>query len=43
MQTGQAKPLLRALAGETISAERLIGTDPATQRWMIVRYTPRLD
>ena len=33
----------RALAGETISAERLIGTDPATQRWMIVRYTPRLD
>jgi len=33
----------RALAGETVTAERLIGTDPATQRWMIVRYTPRFD
>ncbi len=33
----------RALAGETVTAERLIGTDPATQRWMIVRYTPRHD
>ena len=33
----------RALAGETVTAERLIGTDPATQRWMIVRYTPRYD
>ncbi len=33
----------RALAGETVTAERLIGTDPATKRWMIVRYTPRHD
>ena len=33
----------RALAGETVTAERLIGTDPATMRWMIVRYTPRYD
>ena len=33
----------RALAGETVTAERLIGTDPATKRWMIVRYTPRYD
>ena len=33
----------RALAGETVTAERLIGTDPASKRWMIVRYTPRYD
>ncbi len=33
----------RALRGETVTAERLIGTDPATQRWMVVRYTPRYD
>ena len=33
----------RAMAGETVMAERLIGTDPATQRRMIVRYTPRHD
>ena len=33
----------RALAGETVTAERLIGPDPATQRWMLVRYTPRYD
>ncbi len=33
----------RAMAGETVTAERLIGTDPATRRWMIVRYTPRYD
>ncbi|MBL0124971.1 MAG: PAS domain-containing protein [Betaproteobacteria bacterium] len=39
-----ALPLLqRALAGETVAAERLTGTDPATQRWMTVRYTPRFD
>ncbi len=33
----------RAMAGETITVERQIGTDPATMRWMIVRYTPRFD
>jgi diguanylate cyclase (GGDEF)-like protein/PAS domain S-box-containing protein len=33
----------RAMAGETITVERQIGTNPATMRWMIVRYTPRFD
>ncbi len=33
----------RALAGETVTVERQIGTDPATMRWMVVRYTPRHD
>ncbi len=38
-----AKPFWdRAMAGETVTVERQLGTDPATQRWMLTRYTPRL-
>jgi diguanylate cyclase (GGDEF)-like protein/PAS domain S-box-containing protein len=33
----------RALAGETFTVERQIGTNPATMRWMITTYSPRLD
>ena len=33
----------RALDGETVTVERQIGTNPATMRWMVVRYTPRYD
>ena len=33
----------RALEGETVTVERQIGTNPATMRWMVVRYTPRHD
>ncbi|HEX4858885.1 MAG TPA: PAS domain-containing protein [Usitatibacteraceae bacterium] len=33
----------RALAGETFTVERQIGTDPKTMRWMLTRYTPRTD
>ena len=33
----------RALAGETVSVERMMGADPASRRWMTVRYTPRID
>ncbi|MBL8520706.1 MAG: PAS domain-containing protein [Betaproteobacteria bacterium] len=37
-----AKPYWdRAMAGETVTVERQLGTDPATQRWMLTRYTPR--
>ncbi len=38
-----AKPYWdRAMAGETLTVERQLGTDPSTQRWMLTRYTPRL-
>jgi diguanylate cyclase (GGDEF)-like protein/PAS domain S-box-containing protein len=33
----------RAMAGETVTVERQLGTNPATQRWMLTRYTPRRD
>ncbi|MBL8512515.1 MAG: PAS domain-containing protein [Betaproteobacteria bacterium] len=37
-----AKPYWdRAMAGETVTVERQLGTDPSTQRWMLTRYTPR--
>ena len=40
----QLKPYWdRALAGETVTVERMMGSDPAARRWMTVRYTPRID
>jgi diguanylate cyclase (GGDEF)-like protein/PAS domain S-box-containing protein len=40
----ESKPLwARALAGETVNVERLTTTSSGEQRWMIMRYTPRLD
>jgi diguanylate cyclase (GGDEF)-like protein/PAS domain S-box-containing protein len=39
-----AKPYWdRAFAGETVRVERQLGTNPTTQRWMLVQYTPRRD
>ena len=29
------------MAGETVTVEQQLGTDPSTQRWMLTRYTPR--
>lgn len=38
----EARPFWdRALAGETVCVERQLGTNPQTQRWMSVQYTPR--
>jgi diguanylate cyclase (GGDEF)-like protein/PAS domain S-box-containing protein len=33
----------RVLDGETVSAERLLRFQDGGERWMVVRYTPRLD
>jgi diguanylate cyclase (GGDEF)-like protein/PAS domain S-box-containing protein len=33
----------RVLDGETVSVERLLRFQDGTERWMVVRYTPRID
>ena len=39
-----AKPALdRAFKGETVAVERVIVSDDGIERWMTLRYTPRLD